>query len=215
MLKLDGNGMVVENSRIVSHRVTSIERTKISTVRSIVAHQTGSKTEQSTFNSYKHPGANGAHFLISKTGIIFQTASIFYRTNHVGPIKAKCMAEFKCTPTENVAYKKMGPSAMHAAEMKKPIPDRYASNSESIGVEIVGQAFLPASKPMPKGLTDIQQRRFFDEHSVYEALTGAQQISFKYLIGELLETLSLEKSDVLRHPTVSRKNVTEAATAEW
>lgn len=207
--------MVIENSRIVPHRVTSIERTKISAVKAIIAHQTGSSTEQSAFNSYKSPGANGAHFLISKSGVIYQTASIFYRTNHVGPIKAKCLAEFKCTPAESAAYKKMGPSAMHAAEMKKPIPERYASNSESIGVEIVGRASLPLNKPMPKGLTELQQRRFFDEHSVYESLTGAQQLSFKYLIAELLETLSLERSDVLRHPMVSRKNATEAASAEW
>ncbi|CAN7581319.1 hypothetical protein [Acidovorax sp. LjRoot194] len=40
-------------------------------------------------------------------------------------------------------------------------------------------------------------------------------MSFKYLLEELLQTLSLEKADVFRHPTVSRKNVTEAATAEW
>ncbi|KQO19621.1 hypothetical protein ASF16_06570 [Acidovorax sp. Leaf78] len=68
---------------------------------------------------------------------------------------------------------------------------------------------------MPKGLSDVQQKRFFNDHSVYEALTGAQQMSFKYLLEELLQTLSLEKADVFRHPTVSRKNVTEAATAEW
>ncbi|MFN4118964.1 N-acetylmuramoyl-L-alanine amidase [Acidovorax sp.] len=184
-------------------------------MKSIIAHQTGSSTEHSTLNSYKKPGANGAHFLISKTGIIFQTASVFYKTQHVGPIKARCMAEFTCTPAETIAYKKMGPSAMHAAEMKKPLPERYASNSESIGVEIVGRANLPPHKPMPKGLTDVQQRRFFDEHSVYEPLTGAQQLSFKYLIGELLETFTLKKADVFRHPTVSRKNATEAATAEW
>ena len=215
MFKLSADGMVIENSRVVAHRVTSIERSKMASVIGIVAHQTGSTSENSTFNSYKQPGANGAHFLISKTGVIYQTASIFYRTNHIGPIRGRCLAEVKCTPSENAAYGKMGATRMHAAEMKKSVPDRYPSNSETIGIEMVGQAFLPASKPMPKGLSDIQQRRFFDNHSVYEALTGAQQMSFKYLLDELLQTLSLGKADVFRHPTVSRKNVTEAATAQW
>ncbi|MFI8614399.1 N-acetylmuramoyl-L-alanine amidase [Acidovorax sp. NPDC077693] len=215
MLKLSADGMVIENSRVVAHRVTSIERSKMAAVMGIIAHQTGSSTENSTLASYKQPGANGAHFLISKTGVIYQTASIMYRTNHIGPIRARCLAEVKCTPSENSAYKKMGVTRMHAAEMKKSVPERYPSNSETIGIEIVGQAFLPANKPMPKGLSDVQQKRFFNDHSVYEALTGAQQMSFKYLLEELLQTLSLEKADVFRHPTVSRKNVTEAATAEW
>lgn len=214
MFKLS-DGMVIENSRVVAHRVTSIERSKMVSVIGIIAHQTGAPTENSTFNSYKQPGANGAHFLISKTGVIYQTASILYRTNHIGPLRARCLAEVKCTPAESAAFRKMGATSMHAAEMKKSVPERYPSNSETIGVEIVGQAFLPANKPMPKGLTEVQQKRFFDNNSVYEALTGAQQMSFKYLLDELLQTLSLGKADVFRHPTVSRKNLTEAATAEW
>jgi N-acetyl-anhydromuramyl-L-alanine amidase AmpD len=215
MLKLSVDGMVIENSRIVAHRVTSIERAKMVRVIGIIAHQTGSSTENSTLNSYKSPGASGAHFIISKTGVIYQTASILYRTNHIGPIRARCLAEVKCTPAETAAYANMGAAKMNAAEMKKSAPARYPSNSESIGIEIVGQAFLPSHKPMPKGLSDVQKKRFFDEHSIYEALTGAQQISFKYLLEELLQTMSLAKEDVYRHPTVSRKNPTEAATVEW
>src|SRR5690625_6011320 len=52
-------------------------------VNAIVVHQTGAPTAQHTFNSYKS-ASHGAHFLIDKTGKIYQTALTTQITHHVG-----------------------------------------------------------------------------------------------------------------------------------
>lgn len=85
--------------------------------------------------------------------------------------------------------------------MKKEIPNRYPSNSDSIGIEIVGLA-LPLSEPDPDKRT-------------YEALTKEQSVSLEWLLSELKLELNLLLTEVFRHPTVSYKNKTEAATATW
>ncbi|GKS82777.1 N-acetylmuramoyl-L-alanine amidase [Acidovorax sp. SUPP1855] len=215
MLNIDAQGMVSGNSKIKARRFSSIERSEMNKVSGIIVHQTGSPTENSTFNSYRSANANGAHFLIGKEGSIYQTASILRRTNHVGPLKARCLAELRCSPAEIAQYKKASPTTMHKAEMTKVVPGRYPSNADSIGIEIVGMASLPPGIKMPAGLSTEQQRAFLGNNAVYEALTNHQQVALQYLIDALSETLHISKAEVHRHPEVSRKNATEAATATW
>ncbi len=105
-----------------------------------------------------------------------------------------------CTPTEIKLLGKFNPSAEHKREIKKNIPDRYPSNLDSIGIELVGEA-LPKTVP--------------EEKRVYEAVTKDQNDSLKWLIEELRLTLGVSVAEVFRHPTISRKNPTEAATAVW
>ncbi|KGD70386.1 hypothetical protein HA49_20910 [Tatumella morbirosei] len=88
MLFVDKNGLV-DAERIIK-RFSTIERGKLDKVNGIVVHQTGDSTAEISFNSYKHTGANGAHFLIDKDGNIYQTASVFKVTNHVGNIRSRC-----------------------------------------------------------------------------------------------------------------------------
>jgi len=213
MLTFDSQGMVERDSRIHPRRFMTIERTDMRVISGIIVHQTGAPSETSTFNSYKQANANGAHFLILKDGTIYQTASVFKRTNHVGPLKARCLAEHRCTPSEIKTFNAITPKAMHRIEMQKIVPARYPSNGDSIG--IVGAASLPPGVQMPPNLNEQQQRAFMGNRAVYESLTTLQQASLKYLIDGLTKALDIASTEVHKHPEVSRKNVTEAATASW
>ncbi len=177
-----------------------IEKRPMNKIRGIIVHQTGGATAKSAFNSYNF-GKSGAHFLIDKDGTIYQTASLIKQTWHVGKLKPRCLAEMRCTPTELTQLKKFTPSGTHRREMAKNVPNRYPSNQDSIGIEIVGQA-LPVNEP------DHDKR-------TYETLTKEQSDSLKWLIQELRFSLKVPLTEIFRHPTVSYKNKTEAATASW
>lgn len=217
MLQIDPQGMVTA-SRIQPRRFTIIERSAMSSITGIIVHQTGSPNEQSVFASYQS-GGNGAHFLIAKNGTLYQTASVRYRTNHVGPLKARCLAEHRCTAAAFRKSKDFPQNSaverMNKMEMTKSVPVRYPSNIDSIGIEIVGIASLPPDVKMPAGLSKAQQDAFLGEKSVYEPITTAQNLSLRWLVDELVSTLHLDSSEVHRHPDVSRKNATEASTALW
>jgi hypothetical protein len=62
----------------------------------------------------------------------------------------------------------MSPTARHRHEIKKPVPDRYPSNADSIGIELVGQAF-PLQEPDPDKRTYevVTARAFKVEHLTY------------------------------------------------
>ena len=85
--------------------------------------------------------------------------------------------------------------------MKKKVPDRYPSNEDSIGIEIVGQSF-PLTEPNADKRT-------------YESVTDEENASLKWLVSELVMTLGVPMTEIFRHPIVSQKNKTEAATAKW
>ena len=99
MLFVDKNGLV-DAERITVKRFNSIERGKLAAVNGIIVHQTDSTTARSTFNSYQNIGANGAHFLTDKDGTIWQTASLYKITNHVGFLQSRCLLKKSCSPQE-------------------------------------------------------------------------------------------------------------------
>ena len=204
-LELDAKGMV-HNERVLqvapsgkASRMTGIERGALNDVKGIVVHQTESPTAQSTFNSYSKPGANGAHFLIDKDGSIYQTASLEQKTQHVGRLKSRCQAEGDCSPADAKANKRWDPGAMNQREQAKPAGERFPSNSDSIGIELVGEA-LPV-----KG----------QKEKVYETVTDAQNAALSWLVKELKSEYAVPDSEVFRHPDISWKNMTEASTAKW
>ena len=198
-------GGLVDAERIKIKIFPNIERGKMEQVSGIVVHQTNSPTAQGTFNSYVSKGANGAHFLIDKDGMIYQTASLFRVTNHVGYLQSRCVITQKCTPTElkhaqdleKILGVRQRSEAIHANEKVKQWPDRYPSNADSIGIEIVGQAVGPSGK------------------EVYEPVTEPQNATLKWLIKELTETLNVSMHEVYKHPEIGRKNPSEASTAKW
>ncbi|MEJ5174574.1 MULTISPECIES: peptidoglycan recognition protein family protein [Erwinia] len=199
MLFVDKNGLV-DATRISVKRFRTIERGDMDQVNGIVVHQTGGSTAESAFNSYQSAGANGAHFLIDKEGKIYQTASLFKVTNHVGNIRSRCYMEKKCTPSEISTirpflnkYKKLS-----HLEQKKSYPERYPANFDSLGIEVVGK---PVSGE--------------GENAIYETVNDAQNSALKWLVYELSDTLKISMSEVFRHPEVSYKVKTEAGTAKW
>lgn len=201
MLIIDKNGNVIHH-RVKNSITPTIERGEMQKINGIIVHQTGGATAQSALNSYKTPSANGAHFLIETDGKIYQTASLRKRTWHIGKIKSRCLLEKRCTPTELKALKKFNPEQENKREMLKKFPDRFPSNQDSIGIELVGEA-LPKSGNIP------------DEKKVYQIVTDEQNNSLQWLVAELSLTLAIPMSEVFRHPEVSRKNPTEASSARW
>lgn len=198
MLTIDQHGQVL-NPRIRVDIKPNIERGQLRQVSGIIVHQTGGSTAQSAFSSYAPPKAKGAHFLIDKDGTIYQTASLFKQTTHVGNLRARCLAENRCTPVEFKALKKHRPTEENNREKKKAVPDRYPANHDSIGIELVGKAITVVGSKYP----------------VYETVTTEQNASLTWLILELRLELQVPMTEVFRHPTVSRKTPTEAATAQW
>ncbi|WP_217424478.1 peptidoglycan recognition protein family protein [Nitrogeniibacter mangrovi] len=198
MLIIDQTGKAV-HSNIKQAISVAIQRRPMTHVRGIIVHQTDSPSAQSTLNSYKN-GRSGAHFLIAKDGTIYQTASLLNQTWHVGRLRARCLVKMTCSPVELKLLRQFDPKAEHRREMSKHVPDRYPSNEDSIGIELVGEA-LPRNAP--------------DDQRVYEAVTARQAKSLKWLILELRTTFGVPVTEVFRHPTVSRKNPSEAATATW
>lgn len=168
-------------------------------ITGIIVHQTDSPTAEATFNAYKS-GGNGAHFLIDKDGTVYQTLPIKKKAHHVGWLKSRCLAEHTCNPAELAALKGKRPGReIGQIELQKTSPRRYPSNNDSIGIEIVGQATSKAGH----------------KEKVFESLTDRQQESLKWLVEELLGTLKVSVNEVFRHPAVSWKNETEAASARW
>lgn len=189
----------VDSERIVVRIFPSIERGAMGKVNGIVVHQTSVATSSSTFNSYRSKGANGAHFLIDKDGLIYQTASLKKHTNHVGRLQSRCLATRKCTPSE-FSYaagleRSRSVKALSVHEHKKPFPLRFPSNTDSIGIEIVGL--------------------FIAERRIYEAVNPRQNESLAWLVRELAATLKVSMQEVYRHPVVARKMESEAESAKW
>lgn len=194
----------VDAERVTVKIYPSIERGPMERVNGIVVHQTGGATTSSTFNSYSDNAQvpNGAHFLIDKNGTIYQTASLNRSTNHVGKLQSRCITTLKCSTTDLRAARrayKAGPTASHRHESRKAFPERYPSNSDSIGIELVGM-YYPDEKTA---------------ELVYESVTAEQNHSLKWLIRELSETLNVRMNEIYRHPEIGRKNATEASTASW
>lgn len=201
MLNIDPKGIVVDKRIIIAISPT-IERGPMGAVRGVIVHQTGGSTAQSSLDSYKRVSASGAHFLIDKDGAIYQTASVKKQTWHVGKLKSRCMLEARCSVAEQKLNTKFNPSQENRREMRKSVPDRFPSNQDSIGIELVGEA-LPRDELIP------------EEKKTYEQVTEAQNESLRWLVRELAATLNLPLMEVFRHPTVSRKNPSEASTARW
>ncbi len=199
MTTINKDGMLVDK-KINLRRFQSIEHGLINSVKAIVVHQTDSSTVQQAFNSYQS-GGNGAHFLIGKNGIIYQTASVNKRCYHVGRlIKSKCLTLNKsnCNSSHMATISAMSWSqqikALNSHERAKNYPDRYPVNSEAIGIELVGSHI---------------------DSKTYEQITAQQNTSLKWLVNELFVHFKLGTNDVYKHPEVSYKNPGEASTAVW
>lgn len=199
MSTIDKDGMLI-SKKILLQRYPNIEHGALTDIHGIIVHQTDAPTAQHSFNGYT-AGGNGAHFLIDKTGSIYQTASLYKRCYHVGRlIKSKCLSLDRKTCDNAKMAKILAMSwtsqikALDAHERAKAYPNRYPVNSDSIGIELVG--------------------RHIDDKT-YEAVTLQQNLSLHWLLDELYKHFNLTSNDVYKHPEVSYKNPGEASTAQW
>jgi len=192
MLILDVLGRV-QNQKVQLAISQNIEAGDLLIIHGIVVHQTDSSTAQSTLNGYRAPKSNGAHFLIDKDGTIYQTASLYKKTRHVGFIKSRCIAEKSCLPADLKKLKGKRPGLeIGRVEMMKPFPSRYPMNEDSIGIENVS----------------------LFKNGAFEPLTRAQQTSLTWLMRELTQTLNINRAEIFRHSEVSWKQESEGASAE-
>jgi N-acetyl-anhydromuramyl-L-alanine amidase AmpD len=201
MLQVDTQGFVL-NARVKRTPRPQIERGVLSQINGIIVHQTGGGSGASSLSSYTMKNATGAHFLIDKEGTIYQTASLFRQTWHVGRLRARCLAELRCSPAELAALKKFDPRREHRAETAKRVPQRYPSNEDSVGIEIVGAVKARVGQNPA-------------EQGVYETVNAQQNAALRWLISELTATYGIPMTEIFRHPVISRKNPTEAESALW
>ena len=197
-MQIDKAGHVVDQ-RVRQEIRPLLERGAMPVVAGIIVHQTDASTAKSSLDAYKTRPI-GAHFLIDKDGTIYQTAAVTQRVNHVGKLRARCVAEHSCEPKEAAEIARMTPSARNRHEMEKGVPARYPSNIDSIGIELVGKS-TPAARP--------------GQPAVYEAVTAAQNESLAWLIAGLTGALNIKATEIFRHPTASQKTPSEAETARW
>lgn len=94
----------------------------------------------------------------------------------------------------------MNPSQRNHHEMAKNAPACYPSNTDSIGIELVGKS-TPAIRPK--------------QPATYEAVTKEQNASLAWLVAGLAAALKIKTTEVFRHPTASQKTPSEASTAQW
>lgn len=192
------------HSRITDKVNSKIEKGLLATVHAIVLHQTGASTAASSLSSYD-AGANGAHFLIDKDGTIYQTARINQKCWHVGQIRARCQEMKACSSDElakiNALLFKKGESyavrigAVHAHEAAKSYPDRYPTNEDSLGIEIVGS--------------------FDAKGATYDTINKDQNDSLAWLVSALEAQLKMSNDDVYTHGAIGYKQPSEGSTAQW
>ena len=200
MLKIQ-DGKVID-SNVTLKVFSTLEHGQMNEVHAIVVHQTGGQSSAGTLSQYENSSV-GAHFLVDKDGTIYQTARVTQKCLHVGKIQSRCYVSQSCAPAEKKAidailYKKGTSysnrvSNLSAHEMTKRYPERYPTNDDSIGIEVVGAL----------------------KNGEYESPSDQQALKVKWLISGLLEALKLESVDVYRHPTVSYKQKSEAAKVAW
>lgn len=199
----------IKNGKLLSPRVadkvtSKIEKGQMASVAGIIVHQTGGANAESSLSSYEK-GAAGAHFLIDTDGTIYQTARTDQKCWHVGNIRSRCYETKFCSAEELEAVKgilfKKGEAysvrikKLSDHEAQKNVPDRYPSNSDSIGIELVAP--------------------FDEKKKSYASVTDAQNQSLIWLVSTLQTALALADGRVHTHPEVSYKQGSEASTANW
>lgn len=195
---------VIKSTGIITDIYSQIEKGVMKQVNAIVLHQSGSSNSESVYASYKS-GQNGAHFLIEKNGSIVQTARINRKCWHVGAIRSKCYELKNCSiqglnEVQAVLFKQgqsyaLRVKKLNQLEATKAYPDRYPTNDDSIGIEIVGAFDLKLNQ--------------------YEMISREQNRALAWLIDLLQTALQMDDNDIYRHPEVSYKKPSEAQSAKW
>ncbi|WP_194145487.1 peptidoglycan recognition family protein [Helicobacter sp. MIT 05-5294] len=165
--------------------------------QAIVLHRTDSSTAKSTLDTWSNPNNAkvGTHFLIDKNGTIYQCASLYKYTQHVGDIRSKTELEKtwdikEKALIENIWKEKASYGARKIKvsnyEKTKSYPNRYPINSDSIGIEVVGKYDNKAER--------------------YPNATTKQLETLEQLIIVLLELFNINKTDIYAHAKIAYKD---------
>lgn len=193
---------VIQNAIIYPQLFANLEHGTLKAVHGIVLHQTSNNSTARTLAGYRVRPV-GAHFLISPEGVIYQTARVDKVCHHVGFLASQCRAEHTCRPTYLAAIERLEAGAMtpvekrtiiHKLEMAKDVSQRYPSNFEAIGIEVVGAPV----------------------NNVYQSPTAAQNIASTWLVAKLLATYNLRRDRVFKHGVIgSAKTPSEARYVQY
>ncbi len=183
---------------IIRTSIPALERNPLTDVNGIVMHRTMGSTAAGTLSHWRSESSpNGTHFLIDRDGTIHQTASLDNNTNHVGKIRSRGEVEGTLTSeqTEELAAARKAKGddykAVHLLESRRGYPERYPTNGDSIGIEVVA-SYNTATK-------------------TWQEPTEAQRESIQRLVGTLQSNYGLNDRDVYEHDRISYKTQGEGA----
>lgn len=178
--------------------IPALERGAMTDVNGIVLHRTMGSTAAGTLSHWRgQDNPHGTHFLIDRDGTIHQTASLDNSTSHVGRIRSRGEVEGTLTPegTRELAATRAAPGndyqAVHALESARPYPQRFPTNRDSIGIEVVAT--------------------YNERTQTWQEPTEAQRASIQRLVGTLQQNYGLNDRDIYEHDRISHKTQGEGA----
>ncbi|MCL9670321.1 hypothetical protein [Citrobacter sp. MNAZ 1397] len=80
----------IQNAEITKKTVKELEHGEMDKINAIILHRTKSSSEP--FDSFKTK-KEGTHFVVAKNGTLYQSASLFEWTPHIGKIRSRCQEE--------------------------------------------------------------------------------------------------------------------------
>lgn len=211
-IKFNVNKLGWIENQLVAPRLTELEfEPRPGAWRGIIVHQTMDEKKVAPTGLLKYwntPGIKaGTHFLIDREGVVYQAVSFNWITYHTGSLRPRC----RFATTDPVVRKgrpnksdcnyaaSLTPKQISDIEKeKKTVPDRYPSNYDSIGIEI------------------LSMRLSNDNDARAEPVNAKQNVALKWLVNSLLMTFpSISRDEIWRHPVIGYKSPHEASTARW
>lgn len=197
-----GQDGFLTDPEITRTAVARIEHGAMPQVNAIVLHRTASSTAAGTLDTWRtREAGTGAHFLIDTDGTIHQTVSVDRQAWHVGAIRSRGEVEGTITPGDQreidaargttAEWRGTAVRAVSRVESTRPYPERYPTNGDSVGIEVVG--------------------RYDAATKTWDPPTTRQTASIRKLVGTLQDNFGLTDHDVYQHDHISRKTPGEGA----
>ncbi|EAN4948270.1 N-acetylmuramoyl-L-alanine amidase [Salmonella enterica] len=189
VIYVDSDGYI-QNAEITKKTVKELEHGKMDKINAILLHRTKSSSEDGTFESFRSK-KEGTHFVVAKNGCLYQTASLFEWTPHIGKIKSRCQEEKTWSAEERKKIQGFGwdPKRLYVYELEKNYPDRYPYNEDSVGIEVVADHV----------------------DGSWEKATPEQRKSIAKIVDILMNIYELQKQDIYEHDKISYKTAGEGA----
>jgi len=165
---------------ILSDIVPELDHGDRNSTNGIVTHSTVSQTYNQARNQYQQSG-EGPHYTIGRDGKIYLNSNADDITYHVGTIKPRNPESYPTLPKEGSDARIR---RLYLSELRKPYPDRYVKNDDSVAIEFV---------------------RNYDNTNGWQDLTPRQRVSGRWLTDRLRKAYNLDGSQVFPHDVISYK----------